>query len=147
MMTDAHYVDPTREAFDVFKSLPRDEPIHMLNLIKFREQAAYPDGHICANNGWSGQQAYREYGKTSGPIFARVGGKILWRGALQAVLIGPVNDTNWDASFIAFYPNSAAFLEMVTDAAYRLAVVHRQAAVLTSRLVRYQPEGEDGIFG
>jgi uncharacterized protein (DUF1330 family) len=146
-MAVEQYVDPTREAFDNFKALPRDEPIHMLNLLKFREHAVYPDGHAYNGKGWSGKQAYAEYGKTSGPIFARVGGNIIWRGASQTVLIGSAQDWAWDASFIACYPNSAAFLEMVTDPDYRLAVVHRQAAVLNSRLVRYQPLEDDGTFG
>jgi hypothetical protein len=37
------------------------------------------------------------------------------------------------------YPTAAAFLEMVTDPVYRQAVVHRQAAVATSRLIRCAP--------
>lgn len=145
-MTDA-YIDPTREAFDLFKSLPRDVPINMLNLLKFNEQAQYPVGHPGAAHGWSGQRAYQEYGKTSGPIFQRVGGSILWRGRMEAMLIGPA-DRHWDAAFIARYPTSAAFMEMVTDPDYQKAVVNRQAAVKTSRLIRFEPlDGDDASFG
>jgi uncharacterized protein (DUF1330 family) len=141
------YIDPTREAFDAFKALPRNEPIHMLNLIRYRDQADYPDGHENAGKGWSGERAYQEYGKTSGPIFQRVGGSIVWRGAMQAMLTGP-DDKQWDAAFIARYPHAGAFLEMVTDPAYRLAVVNRQAAVLDSRLIRFKPlEGDSSSFG
>ncbi len=64
-----NYVDPTRAAFDVFKSLPRDTPINMLNLVRYRDLAAYPDGHEHAGKGWTGARAYEEYGTTSGPIF------------------------------------------------------------------------------
>lgn len=146
MVAEAH-VDPTRAAFDAFKALPRDVPINMLNLIRYRDVAAYPDGHEHAAKGWSGERAYQEYGKTSGPIFSRVGGHIIWRGAFQTVLTGPA-DEHWDAAFIAFYPNAGAFLEMVTDPEYRLAVVNRQAAVATSRLVRFAPlEGDPNSFG
>ena len=146
MVTESH-VDPTRAAFDAFKALPRDAPINMLNLICYRDLATYPDGHDHADKGWSGERAYQEYGKTSGPIFTRVGGHIVWRGAFQTVLTGP-SDEHWDAAFIAFYPNAAAFLEMVTDPAYRLAVVNRQAAVRTSRLIRFAPlEGDTSSFG
>jgi uncharacterized protein (DUF1330 family) len=133
-----NFVDPTREAFTVFKALPRNVPINMLNLLKFRDIAAYPLDHEHAEKGWSGARAYAEYGRTSGLIFARLGGKIIWRGAMEAMLIGP-DDRHWDAAFIAYYPNSDAFLQMVTDADYRLAVVNRQAAVLTSRLIRFKP--------
>ena len=146
MSAEAH-VDPTREAFNAFKALPRDVPIQMLNLIRYRDLAAYPEGHENAGKGWSGERAYQEYGKTSCPIFQRVGGSVLWRGAFQTVLTGPA-DEHWDAAFIAQYPNAGAFLEMVTDPDYRLAVVNRQAAVQTSRLVRFAPmEGDTSSFG
>ena len=136
------YLDPTREAFDAFKTLPRDEPIHMLNLIKLHKTARYPDGREV-----SGAVAYREYGRLSGPIFQRVGGQIVWRGQAQNMLIGP-SDEMWDISFIAVYPHAGAFLDMVTDPDYQgVAVKHRQAAVATSRLIRHSPLGGSGEFG
>jgi uncharacterized protein (DUF1330 family) len=145
-MTDA-YIDPAREAFDAFKALPRDTPIHMINLLRFRDHAAYPADHALANTGLSGREAYAHYGRDSGPIFQRVGGSIVWRGAMEAMVIGPM-DKQWDMMFIAQYPNANAFLEMVTDPAYRVAVVHRQAAVLTSRLIRTAPLPQTGtVFG
>lgn len=142
-MTEA-YVDPTRAAFDLFKSLPRDTPINMLNLIRYRDIAAYPDGHDHAGKGWTGARAYEEYGTTSAPIFERLGGQIVWRGRFETVLTGPA-DGQWDAAFIAAYPNAGAFLAMVTDPDYKLAVVNRQAAVATSRLVRFAPLAIEGV--
>lgn len=137
------YVDPTRAAFDLFKSLPRDTPINMLNLVRYRDLAAYPDGHEHAGKGWTGTRAYEEYGTTSGPIFERLGGQIIWRGKLEAIVTGPA-DEHWDAAFIAAYPNAGAFLAMVTDPDYKLAVVNRQAAVATSRLIRFAPLAIEG---
>ncbi len=134
-------VDPERAAFDAFKALPRDRPIAMINLIRYRAQAAYPADHPLAVRGMSGADAYRRYGKESGPIFAHVGGSIVWRGRPALTLIGPADEA-WDAAFVARYPTAAAFLEMVTDADYRRAVVHRQAAVADSRLIRCSA-GED----
>lgn len=136
-MTEAH-IDPTRAQFDAFKALPRDAPIAMLNLVRYRERAAYPDSHDCAALGLTGAEAYARYGAESGPIFRRVGGNVIWSGAPQLVLTGPADEA-WDTAFVALYPSAHAFLEMVTDPAYRLAVVHRQAAVATSRLIRCAP--------
>jgi len=138
------YVDPTRAAFDLFKSLPRDTPINMLNLIRYRGLAVYPDGHDHAGKGWTGARAYEEYGATSAAIFERLGGHIVWRGRFEAVLTGPAEE-QWDAAFIAAYPNAGAFLAMVTDPDYKLAVVNRQAAVATSRLVRFAPLAIEGV--
>ena len=127
----SQYVDPTREQFNAFKDLPRDEPILMLNLIRYRDIADYGDGSTDV----TGAEAYRRYGEESGPIFARLGGSIIWRGKPQVVLTGPL-DEQWDAAFIARYPDAHAFLAMVTDPDYQVAVKHRTAAVATSRLIR-----------
>jgi uncharacterized protein (DUF1330 family) len=140
-----NYLNPTREAFDSFKSLPRDTPINMLNLLRYHEMAEYPEGHPLAGNGWTGRQAYAEYGKTSGPIFQRVGGAIVWRGKWEAMVTGP-DDKHWEDAFVAAYPNAGCFLEMITDPEYQKAVVNRGAAILDSRLIRFAPgEGGDGF--
>lgn len=136
-MTDS-YIDPERAQFDAFKALPRDTKIHMLNLVRFKAKATYPAGHPLASAGLSGAEAYANYGTDSGAVFQRVGGSIVWRGSMEAMLIGPDGE-KWDAMFVAEYPNSGAFMEMVTDPVYRQAVIHRQAAVETSRLIRTAP--------
>ena len=143
-MTDS-YIDPSPANFQAFKDLPRDEPIHMLNLLQYRERARYPAGHEHADKGWTGRRAYEEYGKTSGPIFRRVGGSIVWRGTFQTVVTGP-EAMRWDDGFVAQYPNAGAFFEMIKDADYRQAVVNRTAALVDSRLVRFKPDdGREGF--
>lgn len=139
-------IDPTRTAFDAFKALPRDQPIEMLNLVRYRSLAVYPADHPCASLGLTGAEAYARYGEDSGPIFRRVGGSVIWRAVPQLVLTGPDGEA-WDAAFVARYPGGHAFLAMVTDPAYRLAVVHRQAAVQTSRLIRTAPAAAGEGFG
>ena len=142
------YIDPSPANFAAFKALPRDEPIHMLNLLRYRDQAEYPEGHEHAGKGWSGRRAYEEYGKTSGPIFRRVGGTIVWRGAFQTMVTGPEPDDKlWHDGFVALYPNSGAFFEMIKDPEYQLAVANRTAALVDSRLMRFKPGEAGGGFG
>lgn len=139
------YIDPSRENFEAFKALPRDRPIQMLNLLHYREQAEYPEDHENAGKGWSGRRAYEEYGRTSGPIFRRVGGSIVWRGTFETVVTGP-EAMRWHDGFVAQYPNAGAFFEMIKDPDYQAAVVNRTAALLDSRLVRFAPgEGGEGF--
>ncbi|MEQ1754744.1 MAG: DUF1330 domain-containing protein [Micropepsaceae bacterium] len=145
-MAEEHFVDPSRDNFNAFKALPRNTPIHMLNLVQYRERALYPGGHSHAQMNFTGAQAYAEYGRTSEAVFTRIGGQTIWRGRMEAMVTGPTSEV-WDNAFIALYPSAAAFLEMVTDPAYRVAVVHRQAAVLTSRLVRMAPADAGKGFG
>lgn len=142
------YIDPSPANFAAFKALPRDEPIHMLNLLRYRDLAQYPEGHEHAAKGWSGRRAYEEYGKTSGPIFRRVGGQIVWRGAFQTMVTGPTPDDKlWHDGFVAQYPNAAAFFEMIKDPDYQLAVVNRTAALVDSRLMRFKPGQAGEGFG
>lgn len=132
------YIDPDRAQFEAFKNLDRETELNMLNLVRFNDLANYPGDHDLARDGLTGAQAYAAYGDGSAPILAKVGGSILWRATFEVTLIGP-GDEVWDAMFIARYPNAHAFLAMVSDPDYQKAVVHRQAAVKTSRLIRTQP--------
>jgi len=137
----AGHIDPTREQFGAMMKMADDDAVQMLNLIRLNETARYEDGRET-----TGAEAYKTYGKESGPIFARVGGKIVWAGNPKLVLIGP-DDERWDIAFIAEYPSADAFGEMVKDEAYQQAVKHRQAAVADSRLIRMAPRPVGAGFG
>ena len=63
------YIDPEREQFEAFKALERNQPVEMLNLVRFREQATYPADHPLAGKGLTGAEAYANYGRDSGPVF------------------------------------------------------------------------------
>jgi uncharacterized protein (DUF1330 family) len=139
MMTG--HIDPTKEVFAEFRDNNREGPIHMLNLVRLLDHAAYPDRRTA-----TGAEAYAAYGRDSGPVFTRLGGKIVWQGTFELMLIGPA-DERWDHCFIAEYPSVAAFVEMVRDPAYREAVKHRQAAVKESRLIRLKPLASGKTFG
>ncbi|WP_372886138.1 DUF1330 domain-containing protein [Shimia sp.] len=129
-----------KERFARFAADDRAGPIDMLNLVKLRDWARYEDGRRL-----SGAEAYATYGRETAPIFARLGGKIVWRGRMEMMLIGP--EIRWDLCFIARYPSVAAFQKMIGDADYRRAMAHRQAAVEDSRLIRMAPQDLGENFG
>lgn len=135
------YVEPSRERYLEFREMPRKGALHMLNLVRFRAQAAYPDGRQA-----TGAEAYAAYGRESQPVFARVGGRIAWRGTFEFNLIGPEGE-RWDEVFVVEYPSMDAFLEMLRDPVYREAMKHREAAVEDSRLVRCAPAEAGTQFG
>ncbi len=137
----AGFVDPTKETFAAFRANDRDGQVHMLNLVRLRERAAYPDGRAA-----TGAEAYAAYSCESEPVFAGLGGSIVWRGRFELMLIGPEAE-RWDLCFIAQYPCVAAFVAMIRDPIYREAVKHRQAAVEDSRLIRLEPGGAGAGFG
>ncbi len=129
-----------KEQWDAFNALRSEGPVHMLNLVRFREWAEYEDGTRL-----SGAEAYKAYSRLSAPVFTRLGGRIVWRGKPQIMMIGPQEEA-WDIAFIAQYPTSDAFVSMIKDPEYRKAMPHRQAAVLDSRLLRLDPQKEGEGF-
>lgn len=135
------HIDPTKHAFAEFRTRDRAGPIHMLNLVRLRGEARYPDGRRA-----TGAEAYAAYGRDSRPVFVRLGGRIVWQGRFELMLIGP-SEEHWDHCFIAEYPSVSAFVEMIRDPVYREAVKHRQAAVEDSRLIRLAPLAPGKGFG
>src|SRR5258705_4633056 len=103
------HIDPTREVFAQFRANDRPGPIHMLNLVRLRATAAYPDGRKA-----SGAEAYAAYGRESGPVFERLGGKIVWQGRFELMLIGPQGES-WEHTFFGEYPRASAFSETIRD--------------------------------
>jgi len=141
------YIDPDREAWEVFKGLPRDQPIHMLNLIRLKAKADYPAGHPDHGKDISGAEAYAAYGRAITPLLEGQGSRQVWAGKPQVVVTGPKSEA-WELAFIVEYPNSQALIDMVRNPHYREHVVpHRTAAVADSRLLRLEPLDPGGELG
>jgi hypothetical protein len=143
---NAAYISPDEKATEAFAALPQDQPFDMLNMIKFKDVADYAADSGFADKGWTGAEAYAEYGRHSGPIAQRMGATTAYGGAPQLTMIGPDSE-QWDAIFVVRYPNAAAFFGLVTDAEYLKHAFHRSAAVEDSRLVRIALPPTDGQGG
>ena len=124
-------VNPSRERIAEFdRETPDDRPIVMVNLLKFRERADYPDG----GPGGSGRDAYLRYSKAVVPLLWEVGGQVLWVGKARAGVIVPEGES-WDEVALVHYPSRRAFLRMVGSAAYQSIMHHRTAALIDARLI------------
>lgn len=134
------YVTPTTKQFWEGIKLPSTGPVNLFYLILLNDKADYPDGRDA-----TGAEAYQTYITAAGPIFTHVGGKIIWRGKPEHLMVGP-DDKQWDIALIAEFPSMAAFGEMVEDPAFQAAAFHRQAAVKDSRLIRMKPVDPEADF-
>ncbi|MEW6478652.1 MAG: DUF1330 domain-containing protein [Pseudomonadota bacterium] len=120
----------------VLETLPPDQPVVMLNLLRFHDQAAYADtdqAEPC-----SGREAYKRYSQTSLQTIAAVGGRVIFGGKAHEALIAPQGE-GWHQAFLVQYPSPAAFRAMMAMPQYQACVHHRTAALADSRLIPLSP--------
>ena len=102
-----------------------DGPLYMLNLLKFRKQAKYADGR---KSDLSGAQAYGLYGAAVEEIISGLGGRFVWAGVPNVIVIGD-GEPEWDQVVIVEYPSLQAFQGMTASAEYQAIHVHREAGL------------------
>lgn len=125
-------IQPSEAQLRAFLDLPDDGPIVMINLLRWRERAEYPEG--ASDAPCSGQEAYGRYSDAVMPLLAAVGGRLVWIGLGRATLIAPEGEA-WDQAILVEYPSRTAFVEMTTSEAYQAVSRHRTAALADSRLI------------
>ena len=102
-----------------------DEPIYMLNLLKFKERAEYEDGR---DSDLTGEQAYGIYGQAVADLLVKVGGAPVFSASVERLMLGEVEDL-WDSAAIAMYPSRQAMLIMISLPEYQEIAVHRSAGL------------------
>ena len=107
-----------------------DEPVIMLNLLRYRELAAEGFGV----DGLSGRDAYGEYGRLFAGLHPRFVGEPIWMGKTHTTVIGLENE-QWDICMLVRYPSRQHFLDMVHDSEYQKISPIREAALAESRLI------------
>ena len=93
-------------------SLAPQGPVVMMNLMRFRERSLDGDG--------SGWEAYLRYSALTVPMIKARGGTLLWTGEAKAVALGRQDGNQWDYLALVYYPDVAAFIDMMTSEDYEL---------------------------
>jgi uncharacterized protein (DUF1330 family) len=126
-------VSPTRESIARLRdTFPKDTPVVMVNLLRFRDIAIYPKG--ATFGACSGRQAYKRYMETAMEKLSEVGARPIWMSKAFVGVIAP-EDEQWDQVFLVKYPSVDAFMAMLKMPDYLAATVHREAALIDSRLI------------
>ncbi len=116
---------PNDEQLAGFLQEPEKGPIYMVNLLKFREKAQYPDG---SDAELSGQEAYARYGAAVAQVITTFGGGIVFVGEVSRLMLGEAEEL-WDQVAIAWYPSRQAMLDMMQSEEYQAIHVHRDAGL------------------
>lgn len=139
-MPTLNALDPTPQQIkDFLAHKGAEEPVFMLNLLKFKTRAAYKDGEDI-----SGREAYGRYSSAFSKLVKESGidGGAVFGGNLNAWMIGQ-GDGEWDAVAIFKYPNAAVMIETVSSEAYRKIHKHRRAGLAGQLLISCD---DGGVF-
>ena len=119
-------IRPNKSQFIELMEAPDEGPVVMLNLLKFKEQA---DGQK-----ESGASEYGKYSDAAVQMVEARGGKVLWMGRADQILIGNP-DEKWDSVALVQYPSRKDFVEMVSTPEYEQAHEHRESGLERTVLI------------
>jgi uncharacterized protein (DUF1330 family) len=119
-------IRPNRDQFLELMHAPDDGPVVMLNLLKFKARADDGEG--------TGAEAYSRYGDAVVEMVEARGGRVLWMGRADQILIGDPSE-DWDSVALVQYPSRKAFIEMTTSDDYEKAHEHREAGLERTVLI------------
>jgi hypothetical protein len=136
--TDApRYGTVDREYGMRLATTPPDEdgPVWMVNLMKYRDIADYPDGAPADGPAISGREADDLY--TPLESLAGVGAEIVFGGDVDLQLLGdaPI----WDRVGVVKYPTRRSFIEMQSRPDFRRQHVHKEAGMQETIVIGCQP--------
>jgi uncharacterized protein (DUF1330 family) len=142
-------ITPTREQFTEFAHGTREGEVVMINLLHFArpDDDSSTDGAAGADaatatattTASSGPGAYREYSEQVVKMVEARGGKVIWTGRPENVLIGDSEADAWDLVAMVSYPSRAAFIDMVTSPNYEEAHTHRERGLDRTVLLACEP--------
>ena len=128
-----NYLDVSPEAGARYFGQPQQGPIVMLNMLRFREQAVFPEGKAPGQT-MTGEQAYQLYIKHTAPLIKKSGGEVLFYGTGAHFLIGPEAE-RWDMVLLVRHHSQAQFLAFAKDEEYLRTAYYRKAGLEDSRLL------------
>ncbi len=114
---------PTPEQIQKLMAGPPDQPVVMINLLRFKQRAD------AADDGVSGEEAYRRYGIKMRELVESKGGRFIWIGRIDSQVIGEGGE-GFHAAALVEYPSRKAFLEIASDPYVQKDIgAHREAGL------------------
>ncbi len=113
---------PTGEQIKMLMAGPADQPVVMINLLRYKPRA---DG---ADAGVSGDDAYRRYAIRMREFVESKGGRFIWMGRVDSQVIGEGGE-GFHAAGLVEYPSRQAFLAIAGDPHVREIGEHRESGL------------------
>jgi uncharacterized protein (DUF1330 family) len=118
-------VYPNKEQIKGFMEPASEEPICMINLLKFKEKAEYEDGR---DTDLTGREAYALYEEGVKKLLQEIGGGIGFEGDVERLALGEVEEL-WDVVALAVWPSRGAMYKVMQSPEMQAISVHRSAGL------------------
>ena len=118
-------VYPNKEQIKGFMEPASEEPICMVNLLKFKEKAEYEDGR---DTDLTGREAYALYEEGVKKLLQEIGGGIGFEGDVERLALGEVEEL-WDVVGLAVWPSRGVMFEVMQSPDMQAISVHRSAGL------------------
>ena len=118
-------VYPDKEQIKGFMEPVSEGPICMVNLLKFKDKAAYEDGR---DTDLTGREAYALYEEGVKKLLQEIGGGIGFEGDVARLALGEVEEL-WDVVALAVWPSRQAMFEVMQSPEMQAISVHRSAGL------------------
>jgi uncharacterized protein (DUF1330 family) len=103
----------------------KEEPVVMVNLLKFKEKAEYADGR---DTNLTGEEAYGRYAAEMRKLVEAAGGRFIFGGSVESLLLGEVEDL-WDVVGLVEYPSPKSLLVIASSPEFAEIEKHREAGL------------------
>jgi uncharacterized protein (DUF1330 family) len=130
-------VRPGPENVKAFLSGP-DEPVVMVNLLKFKDRASYADGRA---SDLTGREAYALYAQSMRKLVEAAGGRFIWGGEVQSLLLGEVDEL-WDMVGIVEYPTPKTLIQISSSPEFHDIEQHREAGLAGQLNIAVRSSGD-----
>ena len=101
-------IHPSKAGIRALAQNPSNNPVVMLNLLKFRRGG--------------GSKAYAKYSNAFQQVLERNGGRFLYLGRAAELLVG---NEDWDAVALVEYPSRKVFLEITSSPEFAAMALYR----------------------
>ncbi len=122
-------VKPTDKQMAQLMDYPKDTPLTMLNIIKFKSKTE--------TGNETGKEAYARYFKNAQKFVKQSGAKLIWKGVVATTVIGDTKNEP-DMIFLVEYPSVAHFMKMVSNPDYQKISNDRTIALEYGGLIACQ---------
>ena len=130
---------PNKEQIEELMKGPADEPVVMVNLLKFKERADESEGDA------TGQVAYGRYAEKMREVVESQGGRFIWSGRVDSKVIGEHGDPEFDVVALVEYPSRQKFLEIASSPKVSEIGEHRSAGLEMQWLIATTEAGIEAM--